>query len=116
MTSVSPDKTEGIIKSADESASTVDEQSSPKKGVESEGEKRGSDGIQGGGAEGGASAEVLMCQVETLTRTISTLSEERGKLEMNYQKDKKALLVNRGIWRVVCACVCVCVHVVCVCV
>ena len=100
---VTPDKMVGITKSADESYSTVDgEQATPKKEVESEGETRDSDGVQRGGEEGGALAEeqdsavVLMRQVETLTRTISTLSEERSKLEMNYQKDKKALLVHWG--------------------
>ncbi|KAL5502593.1 hypothetical protein EMCRGX_G009393 [Ephydatia muelleri] len=96
---VTPDKMVGITKNADESYSTVDgEQATPKKEVESEGETRDSDGVQSGGEGGGALAEgqdsavVLMRQVETLTRTISTLSEERSKLEMNYQKDKKALL------------------------
>ena len=100
---VTPDKMVGITKNADESYSTVDgEQATPKKEVESEGETRDSDGVQSGGEGGGALAEgqdsavVLMRQVETLTRTISTLSEERSKLEMNYQKDKKALLVHRG--------------------
>ena len=88
-------------RSTDEASCGTDVgQATPTKGVGPEAELKQGDGVEGGvgGAttEGQGAAAVLMHQVETLTRTLSTLAEERGKLEMSYQKDKKVLLVRLG--------------------
>ena len=50
----------------------------------------------------------LKQQLSTLTTAMATLTEEKSKMEANFQQDKRAMLVG--------VCVCACLHVyVCVC-
>ena len=109
------ERSEDGTRSGDEGSSAGGERDTPTKGAEPVTEAKQRDGIEEGGrGEGCGQAEgqedtVLVRQVGTLTRALSTLSEERTKLETSYQKDKKALLVCSNVLACVCVLVCACV-------